>query len=137
MSPSLPHFEHCRILHVDDNEDDSFLFQQALARLGCKGDYEWIDSGPAALSWLSGAARPNIIVADGYRAAGPELLQHMRDALGGDHVPIVVYSGDSDKHAMEDALHHGATGFILKRATFEDSVIAVGRILNLCKNGPG
>jgi DNA-binding NarL/FixJ family response regulator len=76
-----------------------------------------------------------VIVADGYRAAGPASLHRIRAALGQDDIPIVVYSGDSDKHAMEEALRNGATGYLLKQTSFEESVIAVGRILGLCKSG--
>ena len=122
---------------MDDNEDDSFLFQRALETFGFKGQYEWIDSGEAALARLSGSPEPNVFVADGYRAAGPALLRRMRETLADKDVPIVVYSGDADKHAMDEALRHGATGYVLKKTTFEESVIAVGRILALCHNLPG
>ncbi len=128
-----PHrFQDCRILHVDDSEDDAFLFRRALERLGYEGHYEWVDSEETALSRLSEADTPNVIVADGYRAAGPASLHSIREALAGEDIPIVVYSGESDKHAMEEALRNGATAYLLKRTSFEESVTAVARILELC-----
>ena len=137
MNAPLPRFEHCHILHVDDNEDDSFLFKQALVKLGFDGQYEWVPSGEAALSRLSDSPMPNVIVADGYRAAGPELLRRIRETVGRKDTPIVVYSGDSDKHAMNEALRNGATGYVLKRTTFEESIVAVGRIMALCGDPTG
>src|SRR6185436_14038489 len=132
MNESQQHFANCWLLHVDDSEDDSILFQRALTKLGFQGHYEWVDSGDAALSRLSTSKIPDVIVTDGHMAAGPDVVRRMREALGRDDVPIVVYSGDCDTRAMDEALRHGATGYLLKQTNFEASLVAVRRILAEC-----
>jgi DNA-binding NtrC family response regulator len=125
-------FEHCRILHVEDNPDDAFLFKRALQKIGFTGDYEWVDSAEKALARLANGATPDVIVADGYHAAGPDSLHRFRQALKRNDVPIIVYSGDLDWHAMPEALRNGATGYLLKGNSFEASLVAVRRILDQC-----
>ena len=129
MNDSHHDFKDCRIIHVEDDADDVFIFRRALKRLGFAGFYEQFDSTTAVLARLSHGPAPGIIVADGYRAGAIGVLHLIRHALGNDQIPIIVYSGDVDTHAMDEALRNGATGFLLKKGSFEESLIAVGRIL--------
>ena len=132
VSDSTQTFKDCRMLHVEENEDDAFLFQRALDQLGFAGSYERVESTETALARLSQPPAPNVVIADGYQAGGIGTLHRMREALRNERVPIIVYSGDADKHAMDEALHNGATAFLLKKSFFEESLIAVQRILAEC-----
>ena len=114
---------------MEDNEDDSSLFRLALEKLGYTGQYDWVRSTEAALARLTAGEIPTLIVADGFRAAGLQSLHRLWQASGRYGIPIVVSSGEADEHAMDEALRNGASAYLLKETTFEDSIVAVQRIL--------
>jgi DNA-binding response OmpR family regulator len=104
-----------RLLLVDDDDDFREIVCDALMYSGY--DVLGIDSGPAALAWLSSNRPPDLILLDLMMPgmSGAELKQRLDNVPAYASVPVLVLSGDT--RLAERSAAMGAAGWICKPVT--------------------
>jgi len=107
-----------RVLIVDDNEGDRFLYQNLLI----EGDpatefiFDEAGTGSAAMEKLS-AEKPECLLLD-YRLPdmhGLDILKKLSEQDGSLSVPVVMLTGYGDEATAVKALHLGAQQYLPKR----------------------
>ena len=115
-------FAHCTVLHIDDEADDSALFQRALTRVGFAGEYRHFTRAEEAIQHLSRLqSPPQLIVTDSQLPAGGgiDLIQWVRENPSLAQVPVIVFSGTVDPNLQRSAFDRGATAFFSKSGNLE------------------
>jgi PAS domain S-box-containing protein len=116
MSPELLNKTRIRVLLVEDSEDDAFLLQRHLARVGFEATVhrvETVEGMRAALTWPDAAW--DIILAD-YNLpsfSAPEALRlvHSLDL----DIPFIVLSGIISEETAVTAMRAGANDYVSKQ----------------------
>lgn len=111
-------FRSLRILIVDDNDGDRFLYKDLLTKgdPGTDFTFDEAGSGSAALEKMD-AQNPECILLD-YRLPdmhGLDILQELSEADGSLPVPVVMLTGFGDEATAVKAMQLGAHGYIPKR----------------------
>lgn len=102
-----------RILHVEDEPDDSVLVGAALERGGIEFELERVDTRPAFVAALETAAFDIVLsdyslpAFDGFSALA--VAGAMRP-----HLPFIFVSGTMGEDTAVEALHRGASDYVLK-----------------------
>ncbi|HTP95479.1 MAG TPA: response regulator [Burkholderiales bacterium] len=104
-----------RALVVDDDIVSRMALIDLLQRIG---RFEIVECEDGAAAWdkLSGALPPAICCCDVNmpQLSGIELLRRARGDPRLAHMPFVLVSAAADRGTVEDAVHFGASGYILK-----------------------
>jgi CheY-like chemotaxis protein len=112
------------LLHIDNSEDDIFLFRRALDKSDLPWSMKSLDGGQEALDYLEsvsagGGQRPNLVlvdlkmpIVDGFRVL--EWLQAQMP-----EVPAAVVSSSELKADKERARDLGAVAYFRKEQNFE------------------
>lgn len=104
-----------RILLADDDEDDYIVTRDLLSDITWrKYELEWVPSYERALERIRQAAHDVYLV--DYRLGphtGLDLLREMC-AGGGCHAPIILLTGQGDKHIDLEAMNAGASDYLVK-----------------------
>ncbi|HMK89199.1 MAG TPA: response regulator [Methylocystis sp.] len=129
----------CRVLIVEDDEDDVFLFQRALdhARraFDCKIACEHARDGLDALYMVSREdlteALPDAVVLDLNmpRLGGVEFLRSLREALRLKNVPVFVLTTTTAVSIHEEAMRAGADRIFVKPNDAETLAAIAGEIV--------
>jgi CheY-like chemotaxis protein len=134
----------CKILHVEDSDDDSFFFQQVLMRLLFTGIYRRVNSIDGAINYLSGQYEfsdrqlfplPDVIVMDTAlpgKKQTHELMTWMQERPEFSRLVKVVLTGAIAPDAKQDWLQRGITGVLLKGVSLAGMSVSVGEILMRC-----
>ncbi len=134
----------CNILHVEDNDDDSFIFQRALAQLLFTGIYRRVSTIDAAIEYLSGEREygnrglypmPDVVVLDTSLPGSKETSELMTWIKGRSelsHVIKIVLTGGMSPANEQSWLERGAAAILLKGASLVDFAGSVGEILLRC-----
>jgi CheY-like chemotaxis protein len=124
----------CRIVLIEDNDDDVFLFERALAALGFPG--ELVRHASPTRAWLyfketAAHAPPDLIVCDGvWEGDGAsDLLAWLRAHPQYRAVPFFLHTGDSNTDRHENILRHGANGVFVKALQQEDTMAILRALL--------
>jgi len=117
-----------RILVVDDNRLIRMLIAAALRPLDCE-IVEAVD-GAQAIE-LAMQCEPDLILLDVVmpNASGFEVLTHLRDDPAGPTCPIVMLTTSSRDTDIDNALDHGANGYIVKPFEHAELRETVSRLL--------
>jgi CheY-like chemotaxis protein len=134
----------CRILHVEDSDDDSFIFQRVLAQLLFQGIYRRVNSIDGAINYLSGQFEfsdrrlfplPDVIIMDsalpGKRQTS-ELMVWMNERPEFSQLVKVVLTGGISPDAQKEWLAGGVAGILDKGLSLADLAISVEEILRKC-----
>lgn len=116
-----------RILCVDENRD---TLEMMNAVLGSQG-YEVIKAQNVAEGLSQGVAADfDLILLDWAfeDGTGIDLCKMLRST--GTSSPILFYSGVSDGHDVEGAMHAGAQGFLIKPVDSIELLQSLSRLLN-------
>ncbi|MEO7675982.1 MAG: hypothetical protein ABIV39_04375 [Verrucomicrobiota bacterium] len=128
-------------MHLDDDENDSFLFQRALTALKFGGTYKHIESVQETIHYLSGAKEfsdrhrypvPDLLVLDSALCSGKTTADLMNWLNGhGEFRKLlrVVLSGEINETERKKWLAHGITCVLEKGCTTEDMFKAAEEIL--------
>jgi CheY-like chemotaxis protein len=117
------------ILLVEDNDDDVFLVQRALAKAGVTESLRVAADGREALDFLQTALRqdessnvPCLILLDLKmpRVPGLEVLDWIRKQPRLRALPVIVLTSSSADADVEAAYRLGANSYFSKPATSED-----------------
>jgi CheY-like chemotaxis protein len=127
------------ILHVDDSEDDRFLFKRAWQRAGIHLALVSLSSGEDAIDYLAGNGEyadrgmypiPCIVFLDLKMngTSGFDVLRWLRDQPALQHLVVIVYSSSNHSVDVQQSLKLGANAFVTKPAgngLWEDFLLAV------------
>ncbi|MBO9616663.1 MAG: response regulator [Dyadobacter sp.] len=118
-------FAPLRILLADDDHDDTFLFQEALAQIPLETDLSIAENGVELLQILKDANdKPDIIFLDMNMPVknGLECLEAIRSTARYEQVPIVILSTSVSQHLWESAYRNGASLYIQKPNSFNSLI---------------
>jgi CheY-like chemotaxis protein len=134
----------CKILHVEDDDNDSLFFQRALARLDFIGVYRRVVSADKALEYLQGMGAftnrefyplPDVVVMDtalpGVRT-GLDVVRWLTAQPELNGVAKVVLTGGMALDQQQELLSHGIAGILLKGLSVFDMATAVEAVLGKC-----
>ncbi|MBO9201923.1 MULTISPECIES: response regulator [Niastella] len=123
-----------RIFLIDDDEDDGFVFNEALNSLPHQFELLYYQDSEQALARLSDNAfsPPDIMFIDWNmpKLSGNHCLQSIRKLPGYDAVPIIIYSTSNHEQLQAEARQLGASHFLAKPSTLKELVIKLEAILN-------
>ena len=116
-----------KILCVEDNQDNLFMLQRRLTRVGFEVTIS--TDGAQSVEWAK-TLLPDLIVMDLNlpKLDGWEATRRLKSQPETKHIPIIVLTADSSRKSHERALEAGCDEFELKPIDFEG---LVGKIRSL------
>jgi two-component system, NtrC family, nitrogen regulation response regulator GlnG len=120
------------LVHVDDDADEAFLFERALARGGIQGwDYHYVADAYQAMEYLrrtnaDEALTPHLMIIDVKMPGigGLELLEWIADNHPG--IPVVMLSSSDLLQDRLRARNLGSRGYFVKSSTHEELMMFLG-----------
>jgi CheY-like chemotaxis protein len=108
-----------RIWLIDDDEDDGFILQTALAELDQEINFVYVRDSEVALSKITNEDIPDLLFLDWNmpKFSGLEVLTAIRKIPHLDSLPIIIYTTADTKAYKEQAMRHGASYFLPKQPT--------------------
>ncbi len=125
-------------LLVDDDTDDSFIFQEVIKQVARPVTLQTAEDGLQAMSLLENedTILPDLIFLDLNmpRMSGKEclLLIKTNDRLR--HIPVVMYTTSSQSKDIEETMMNGASGFITKPSNIKELEYIVDTIAESLPN---
>jgi CheY-like chemotaxis protein len=109
------------ILLIDDDEDDRWLFSEALSRTVPSVTCLTASGGPEALSTLKGGAPPDLIFLDLNMPGmdGKKFLIQLKSDPQLKSIPVIVYSTSNYHRDIEETKKMGADRFIIKPSEYK------------------
>ena len=113
------------ILHVDDSEDDRFLFKRAWQRAGINLALVSLCSGEEAIAYLAGNGEyadrsiypiPCMVFLD-LKMNGPsglDVLEWLRAQPHLQHLVVIIYSSSNQTVDVQKSMRLGANAFVTK-----------------------
>ena len=124
-----------RILLADDDEDDTFLFEQVLLEVISEFELIVATNGIQAIEILTESQEFDIVFLDINMPLknGLQCLREIRNLLGSKQIPIVCFSTSGDKNVIEKAKELGAAGYIIKPVSYKEYIDVLKDVLRLNK----
>lgn len=118
------------ILHVEDDPNDTLLFQHACQKAGVVFDLQAVSDGDQAIAYLRGANSfsdrgkhplPKLILLDLKmpRVSGFDVLAWLKDDGSFNGVPVVVLTSSNHDADVKRAYDLGAKSYLVKPVGFE------------------
>jgi len=128
------------ILHVDDDPNDTLLFQHACQKAGVSFNVQNVEDGDEAISYLRGAEQfanreryplPRLLLLDLKmpRLNGFDVLAWVRDHDQFSAMPVVVLSSSNHDVDVKRAYDLGANSYVVKPVGF-DALVEIVKSLN-------
>jgi len=124
--------ETCNIFLADDDEDDTFLFQEALGQIPLPTDLVIAENGMELMKKLGSTEQvPDLIFLDMNMPVknGLECLQELRRSDIYKETPVVILSTSVAGYLLEDAYNAGANLYIQKPTSFSNLVTILKKCL--------
>lgn len=122
-----------KILFVDDDLDESYLFNEALEY--CKIDFEMVKAydGNHLISYLHNNDFPDVVIIDINmpNKDGLEALAEVRSHEKFKDLPLIMYSTNKNEESINNCYERGANMFVVKPADFDGMVQVVNRIISI------
>jgi len=117
------------VLLIDDDPDDNFLFQEAVAQSGMGMQVTYADNR-SNIQQLMGQHHFDLILLDINMPGktGLDLLVELKGTEDFSKVPVVMYS--TSKHMLHDCMQLGAAKYLVKPNNFDDLKKLIERIHN-------
>ena len=118
-----------RVFLVDDDDDDRFLFKDALREMRQELDLVEFADGESFMDRLSGEMfPPDVIFLDLNlpKRSGIECLDHLRKHFGDFKTKVCIISTSSSKSTIEATRHKGANHYIRKPESFSSLKSLIG-----------
>jgi len=127
------------VLHIDDDPNDTTLFQAAIRKAGINLVLKNVEDFEHAVGYLSGHGSysdrsvhplPKLILLDLKmpRATGFEVLGWIRSTPGVSNIPVIVLSGSELQDDVRRAYVGGANSYLVKPLGFDALVELVRNI---------
>jgi DNA-binding response OmpR family regulator len=125
-----------RILHIDDDEEDFLMLQDAIKAVHSGVEVLYLSDCPSRLN-IPPLPHPDLVFLDinMHGNDGFHWLERIR-ASGLTDLPIIMYSTASTEHYITRAYSLGANLFFVKPHTFNELVDSVRHILSLDWKSP-
>ncbi|MGC4096130.1 MAG: response regulator [Nitrospira sp.] len=120
---------------ADDDNDDWFLVEDALRRLGRKDIISFVADGEELLAAMEAAyetnSLPSVIVLDLNmpRMDGIETLKQLKQDERFSSIPVIIYTTSVNTAEKEQCMLLGAAEYIIKRGSFEENIKIAGIFL--------
>lgn len=125
------------ILLVDDDNDDTELFVEALQEIDSHITCIVATNGKEAIDKLeqASAARPDIIFLDINMPGmnGWQCLTQVKEHPGNSQIPVIIYSTSNARRDRDQAARLGAIGLLTKPADYQE----LKSVLRLLLSQPG
>jgi len=136
-------YEEWRVLHIDENEEESAAFCRALEQNHFAGQCDTVRSIAEGRAWLEESeyaphvrARPDIVILNWHTERDDEVLdltRWMRAQPQFRETPLIVWVGlETPVRIRENAHGAGVTELINKSQAFSELVEQVGELLQRC-----
>lgn len=136
-------YEEWRVLHIDENKEESAEFCRALEQNQFAGQCDSVRSIAEGRAWLEESeyaphlrARPDIVILNWHSERDDEVLdltRWMRAQPQFRETPLAVWVGaEMPTRIRENARTAGVTELINKPETFDDLVEQTGELLERC-----
>ena len=120
---------------AEDDEDDRWLFEQALADLKIKTELSMFKNGKEMMDYLKKAdtIKPHIVFLDLNMPIknGMECLKEMKEDENLKKIPVAIYSTSSSEKDIENTFISGANVYINKPNNFSALKKVVEKVLQL------
>jgi CheY-like chemotaxis protein len=120
------------VLLIDDDEDDRWLFSEAVARTVPAALCTTAPGGQEALNILvKTLPLPDIIFLDLNMPGmdGKRCLMQLKKDPTLNHIPVIIYSTSNFHKDIEDAIRLGAADFVIKPSDFNHLCSLVKKLL--------
>lgn len=128
-----------RLLILEDNSDDCFLLERALARTGWAGAYQMVRDGVEAVEYLMGTGKfadrdrfpyPTAIFVDLKmpRMNGLQFLQWIQNHSEHRVIPTIVLTASDQARDVQIAYASGAMSYMVKPSTYKELELLVDMI---------
>lgn len=115
--------KNLNIVFVDNDEDDRFLFEEALEDLKIECNLELFESGTEMMNYLNKSTEnPNVVFLDLNMPvkSGIECLIEIKREEKLKNIPVIIYSTSSAEKDIEDTFDFGASVYIKKPNDFSE-----------------
>lgn len=128
-----------KVLHVDDDPNDTALLQVACAKAAVDFELQNIEDGGQVIEYLSGIGKyadrvqyrlPGLVLLDLKmpRLAGLDVLKWIRNQSTLRELPVIVLSGSELQEDIRQAYAVGADSYLVKPPTFTSLIHLVREI---------
>ncbi len=110
-------------LLVDDDKDDTSLFEEMLQQINSAVRFRWAKDGQEALDQLrTGDSFPDLIFLDLNmpRMDGKEFLARVKADEKIRDIPVVIYTTSSQSRDVEETMQSGAACYIAKPSNIKE-----------------
>ena len=116
----------CKILIIDDDEDDVAILTDAFAQCGVDGVH-YVYSAMQAFIYLQEVAHnclPKLVITDHFLPGmtGTEFLKDLKRMDKYSHIPVIVMSTVKSEKELERYREMGALDYLDKPVTYDDYV---------------
>jgi CheY-like chemotaxis protein len=111
------------ILMLEDDSDDRYITESAIADLGLDIEINFFSDSNQFLKSVSTTDKPSLLLID-YNSVpenGLEVLKKIKSLQQINSVPIVILSDSVTEKYRNECYAHGASSFIRKPQTVEDT----------------
>src|SRR3954454_17898792 len=118
------------VLLVDDDSDESYLFNEALEHAGLNIFLSRANNGNDLIDYLLNEARPDLVFIDinmPYKD-GVEALGEIRANPEFKNLPLIIYSTTKNEVSINTCYEKGATLFVIKPDNFDEMVKVVKKV---------
>jgi CheY-like chemotaxis protein len=127
------------VLFVDDDSDESYLFNEALEHSGLQIELSQARNGNDLLNVLVDQPIPDLIFMDinmPYKD-GFEALAEIKNREEYNKIPVVIYSTTKNSESINKCYEKGANLFIVKPNDFDGMVSVVKKVFTVDWKNPG
>lgn len=120
------------ILYVDDDPDDTEVFQDAVSAVAPKRKCIISRNGKDALTILRAGILPSYIFLDINMPLlnGHQTLREIRKMKECNDIKVIMYSTSDSQLDKERAKSNGANDYIVKPGTFKELCTVLNKLLN-------
>ena len=122
------------IAFVDNDEDDRWLFQEAINELEIECTLKLFESAPEIMTYLNRTkVKPDFIFLDinmPYKN-GVECLKEIKSNKEYNDIIIIIYASHNNEEHIDSTFNFGANLFIKKPSSFKDIKEILRRVLVL------
>lgn len=116
----------CRILIIDDDEDDVAILSDAFTQCGVEGVH-YVFSGMQAFMYLESVEHsnlPKLIVTDHFLPGmtGADFVKDLKAMEKYRHIHVIVLSSDKTAKEIERYKKMGADDYLIKPSTYDEYV---------------
>jgi CheY-like chemotaxis protein len=121
------------LLFVDDDSDESYLFNEALEHSGLNIELSRAKDGNDLIEYLKNESLPDMVFIDlnmPYKD-GLEALIEIRKDEKFNKLPLVIYSTTKNNSHIDSSYKNGASLFVVKPNTFDGMVEIVKKVCTI------